>query len=58
MGRESPAPDRVASMDNAWYVRCGYALTSETEPFPYGDNRFGIPKRDDMYFFVLRKRLT
>jgi ribosomal protein S18 acetylase RimI-like enzyme len=42
----------------AWYVRCGYALTSETEPFPYGDNRFGIPKRDDMYFVVLRKRLT
>jgi len=42
----------------AWYVRHGYALTSETEPFPYGDNRFGIPKRDDMYFVVLRKRLT
>jgi len=42
----------------AWYVRCGYAPTSETEPFPYGDNRFGIPKRDDMYFVVLRKRLT
>lgn len=42
----------------AWYVRCGYALTGETEPFPYGDNRFGIPKRDDLHFAVLRKRLT
>jgi GNAT superfamily N-acetyltransferase len=42
----------------AWYVRCGYALTSETEPFPYGDDRFGIPRRDDLYFVVLRKRLT
>ena len=42
----------------AWYVRCGYALTGETEPFPYGDNRFGIPKRDDLHFVVLRKRLT
>ena len=42
----------------AWYVRCGYTLTSETEPFPYGDDRFGIPRRDDLYFVVLRKRLT
>jgi ribosomal protein S18 acetylase RimI-like enzyme len=42
----------------AWYVRCGYALTGETEPFPYGDDRFGIPKRDDLHFVVLRKRLT
>lgn len=42
----------------AWYVRCGYALTVETEPFPYGDDKFGIPKRDDLHFVVLRKRLT
>jgi hypothetical protein len=41
-----------------WYVRCGYALTGETEPFPYGDDRFGIPKRDDLHFVVLRKHLT
>ena len=42
----------------AWYVRRGYALTGETEPFPYDDIRFGIPKRDDFHFVVLRKRLT
>lgn len=41
----------------AWYGRRGYTATDETEPFPYGDNRFGIPKRDDLYFVVLRKRL-
>ena len=35
-----------------WYMRRGYALTGETEPFPYGNNRFGIPKRDDLHFVV------
>jgi ribosomal protein S18 acetylase RimI-like enzyme len=41
----------------SWYARRGYAPRSETEPFPYGDNRFGIPKRDDLHFVVLAKRL-
>jgi ribosomal protein S18 acetylase RimI-like enzyme len=41
-----------------WYTRRGYALTGEAEPFPYGNNRFGIPKRDDLHFVVLRKRLN
>ena len=41
----------------AWYRRRGYTLTDETEPFPYGDDRFGIPRRDDLHFVVLRKRL-
>ena len=40
-----------------WYMRRGYVLTGETEPFPYGNNRFGIPKRDDLHFAVLRKHL-
>jgi hypothetical protein len=40
-----------------WYMRRGYSLTGETEPFPYGNNRFGIPKRDDLHFVVLRKHL-
>ncbi|MFZ0301508.1 MAG: GNAT family N-acetyltransferase [Terracidiphilus sp.] len=40
-----------------WYKRRGYVLTGETKPFPYGDTRFGIPKRDDLYFVVLQKRL-
>lgn len=42
----------------AWYERRGYARTGETQPFPYGDERFGLPKRDDLYFVVLRKPLT
>lgn len=41
----------------AWYERKGYARTGETEPFPYGDRRFGIPLRDDLEFVVLEKRL-
>jgi len=39
----------------AWYLRRGYALTGETRPFPYGDDRFGRPLRDDLYFVVLEK---
>lgn len=39
----------------AWYERRGYALTGETEPFPYGDDRFGKPLRDDLHFVVLEK---
>jgi ribosomal protein S18 acetylase RimI-like enzyme len=42
----------------AWYHRRGYSLTGVTEPFPYGDNRFGIPLRDDLAFLVLEKRLA
>jgi ribosomal protein S18 acetylase RimI-like enzyme len=41
----------------AWYERRGYARTGETEPFPYGDARFGLPKREDLHFIVLRKPL-
>jgi ribosomal protein S18 acetylase RimI-like enzyme len=41
----------------AWYQRRGYALTGETEPFPYGDDRFGRPLRDDLHFVVLEKSL-
>ncbi len=42
----------------AWYARRGYLPTGKTKPFPYGDTRFGIPKRDDLYFVVLRKRFV
>jgi len=38
-----------------WYLRRGYALTGETEAFPYGDDRFGTPLRDDLYFVVMEK---
>lgn len=41
----------------AWYERRGYTLTAETRPFPYGDERFGRPLRDDLYFVVLEKDL-
>ncbi len=41
----------------AWYERRGYTLTGETKPFPYGDDRFGVPRRDDLHFVVLHKRL-
>ena len=41
----------------AWYERRGYHQTGETEPFPYGDERFGIPKVDDLEFVVLEKDL-
>jgi hypothetical protein len=35
----------------------GYHKTGETEPFPYGDDRFGAPLRDDLSFLVLEKDL-
>lgn len=41
----------------AWYERRGYARTGETRPFPYGDERFGIPRREDLHFVVLAKPL-
>ena len=41
----------------AWYLRRGYVNTGETAPFPYGDLRFGEPKRPDLHFVVLRKAL-
>jgi GNAT superfamily N-acetyltransferase len=41
----------------AWYERRGYVLTGESEPFPYGDERFGKPLRDDLEFVVLEKLL-
>ncbi len=42
----------------AWYLRRGYHKTGETNPFPYGDDRFGKPLRDDLNFVVLEKNLA
>ncbi len=39
----------------AWYERRGYRRTGETQAFPYGDERFGKPLRDDLEFVVLEK---
>jgi ribosomal protein S18 acetylase RimI-like enzyme len=41
----------------AWYERRGYCRTGERKPFPYGDERFGLPRRADLVFDVLRKQL-
>ena len=40
-----------------FYERRGYSRTGIHKPFPYGDERFGIPKRDDLRFEVLSKEL-
>lgn len=41
----------------AWYERRDYHRTGEYSPFPYGNDRFGIPKRDDLRFELLVKPL-
>lgn len=41
-----------------WYERLGYSKTGGTLPFPYGDPRFGLPKRDDLYFIVMERELA
>jgi GNAT superfamily N-acetyltransferase len=42
----------------AWYLRRGYASTGRMIPFPYGDERFGIPRRDDLELELLVKPLV
>ena len=42
----------------AWYERHGYRRTGETRPFPYGNERFGMPKRPDLNFVILAKPLA
>ncbi|MFZ3572406.1 GNAT family N-acetyltransferase [Streptomyces sp. BH097] len=42
----------------AWYERRGYRRTGRFTPFPYGDERFGIPQRDDLKFELLVKPLA
>lgn len=42
----------------AWYERRGYRRTGEYFPFPYGDERFGLPRRDDLRFELMVKDLT
>ena len=41
----------------AYYARRGYLPTGETRPFPYGVERNGRPRRDDLVFAVLAKEL-
>lgn len=42
----------------AWYERRGYRRTFQRKPFPYGDERFGLPRRPDLAFEVLTKQLS
>ncbi len=41
----------------SYYERRGFALTGETAPFPYGQEQFGLPQRQDLEFVVLEKPL-
>ena len=41
----------------AFYERRGYVRTGIKKPFPYGDERYGLPKREDLRFEVLEKAL-
>jgi GNAT superfamily N-acetyltransferase len=41
-----------------WYERRGYRGTGASLPFPYGDERFGVPRRTDLRFAVLVKDLA
>lgn len=41
----------------AWYTRRGYVVTPERQPFPYGNPRFGLPRRPDLEFVVLEHTL-
>ncbi len=40
-----------------YYERRGYVRTGVMKPFPYGNERFGIPRRFDLRFEVLAKSL-
>ena len=42
----------------AWYLRRGFARTGRKSAFPYGEERFGRPKRDDLEFELLVKELS
>ncbi|HEX7978633.1 MAG TPA: GNAT family N-acetyltransferase [Gemmatimonadaceae bacterium] len=41
----------------AWYERRGFRATGESVPFPYGDERNGIPLRNDLQLLVFEKPL-
>jgi GNAT superfamily N-acetyltransferase len=42
----------------AWYERRGYQRTGEYSPFPYGNERVGIPRRDNLRFELMIKQFS
>ncbi|MCX7057196.1 MAG: N-acetyltransferase [Proteobacteria bacterium] len=42
----------------AWYERRGYRDTGERRPYPYNDERLGIPKSPQLRMIVMRKTLA
>lgn len=42
----------------AFYERRGYRRTGRYQPFPYGDTRYGLPRRPDLRLEVLDKSLS
>jgi predicted N-acetyltransferase YhbS len=42
----------------AWYQRRGYVANGQVLPFPYGDERFGIPLVKGLQFVLFEKSLT
>jgi len=40
-----------------WYLRRGFKMAGRQKPFPYGNPRFGLPKRDDLFFEYMEKEL-
>lgn len=59
MGRELARMTVLAPRSEliAWYERRGYRRTGARAPFPYGDPRVGLPRRNDLVFEVLQKPL-
>lgn len=57
VGRMSLSVIEVRHELIAWYQRRGYAPTGEAVAFPYGDERYGRPTRDDLRLVVLSKVL-
>jgi predicted N-acetyltransferase YhbS len=41
----------------AYYNRRGYSATGEERPFPFGDERFGLPRTSELVFVVLAKNI-
>jgi predicted N-acetyltransferase YhbS len=42
----------------AYYNRRGYSATGEERPFPFGDERFGLPRTSELVFVVLAKSIA